>query len=295
MVAGRGMGAVKPKKKNTKKKVAKSSSEFNVNASLLRLEKRYEDLQKAAAKVLASEDDVGVVTSDYIVATRALGHIDDWVPIAQICIARDGEDASHLLPAVVSQYCRELSKVATVGSTLFQSIPRHLFQYSVETEASFHKFVYDPIVQGNLEQVEGEVMTKAMAKETLELKDLEEYNDNDRKSKIKSAYRKKSFELHPDRFVGKDQSPDEAASTAIAYSRVQRAYETLSSGVVGSSSWYASLGGRARTDFWGPIELMSLSVAAERTKGTDSALLGLDSAIVQQFVARSQQVPSDRK
>lgn len=288
----------KPKKINGKKKVVKSSSssELNVNASLLRLEKRYEELQKAAAKTLASEDEDGAVTSDYVVATRALGYIDDWVPIAQICIVREDEsDNVPVLPAVISQYCRELSKVAATGSTLFQSIPRHLFEYSVETEASFHKFVFDPIVQGNLEQVEGQVMTKAMAKEILELEDLSEVNDRERKSKIKSAYRKKSFEFHPDRFVGKDLSPDETTTAANAYSSIQRAYETLSSGVVGSSSWYASLGGRARTDFIGPVELLPLGVASEIAIGAESALLGLDPAIVQQFVARSQQVSSSRK
>jgi hypothetical protein len=349
LAAGRGMGMAQPdtvagspsnkkksKKQSSSSSSAKSSSSsskftastgtsavFNVNAALAQLAKRYEELEKAAdtAMALASGDeDSAIVLSEYVVATRAAGYVDDWVPIAQICVSRgkqnagsdtttttsdrDGADVSpSLLSSVVSQYCRELSQVAIAGSPRFQSIPRPLLQYAVEPESSFRKFVYEPVVRGNLEQVEGDIMTRAMAKQVLELEDLSDANGStslDDKSRIKSAYRQKSFQYHPDRFIGKDQSAEQAAFNADAYSRVQRSYETLVSGAGGGtngSSWYASLGGRARTDFRGPIELIPIAKAVESSVqgNIESALVGLEPAVVQEFLARSQQVSNTRK
>lgn len=200
-------------------------------------------------------------------------------------------------------YRRELSHVAIIGSPRFQSIPRPLLQYAVEPEPSFRKFVYDPVVRGDLEKVEGEIMTRAMAKQVLELEDLPDANGSispDDKSRIKSAYRTKSFQYHPDRFIGKDQSAAEAVANANAYSRVQRAYETLVSGAGGGtlgSSWYASLGGRARTDFMGPVELIPMAEAVESVQGrnVESALMGLEPSVVQEFLARSLQMSNARK
>jgi hypothetical protein len=346
LAAGRGMGMAKPANASSKNKSKNKSTTspsswsssttttpiFNVNASLIRLEKRYEELQRAVAKAMASSDDdtssETITTTEYIVAARALGHIDDWVPIAQLCVARplqgDGQQkdnnehsnnnneyaaasssssSSSLLIHLVSQYCRELSQVAVIGSTRFQSIPRTLLQYAIEPETSFHKFVYDPVVKGNLEQVEGEIMTKAMAKQVLELEDLPDANGStsqDDKSRLKSAYRKKSFQYHPDRFIGQDLSEEIASANAMEYSRVQRAYETLVSGAGGGttgSSWYASLGGRARNEFRGPLDLIPIATAVESViqQKVDSALIGLNPSIVQQFVARSHQLSSARK
>ncbi len=55
---GMGMGATKtPKNKNGKKSGAKTSSSFNVNASMLRLEKQYDEIMLASAKELAKKEE----------------------------------------------------------------------------------------------------------------------------------------------------------------------------------------------------------------------------------------------
>lgn len=107
------------------------------------------------------------------------------------------------------------------------------------------------------------------------------------KSDIKQAYRKKAFALHPDRFEG---TPEECIEARNEFGRVKLAYDTLSSGVRGEEgiSWYESLGGRERTEFVGPINLLPLRVAQEHMTrhNTEGACLPLDPAMVQSFVAR---------
>ena len=275
---------------------------FNVNASLLRLEKKYDELSKAAAKNLLQENDYedeagDIVTSEYVVAARAPGYITDWVPIAQICLARPFCDAGDgdplLLRAVVSCYCRELSLVASLGSRVFQSVPRHLLEYAVETSDSFHKHVMAIVDDKASSSSSTEnTMTKQQARQVLQ---LEGAGDSIGRSEIKQQYRKLSFAHHPDRFVGTERSDADRQSSNEQYGRIQLAYETLSSGIrndasSSSSSWYQSLGGRARTDFVGPIELVSLTEAQTMLPVTvQSALAGLQPDLVQSFVTRSRQ------
>jgi hypothetical protein len=304
------MGMAKTKTKNGEKS---ASTPFNVNASLARLEKKYDELTKANnVKTLKkdNDDDDGeddtmsssssslddVVTTEYVVAARAPGHVADWVPIAQFCVARTASQAATsdgaadpLLRAAVSYHCRELSHVATLGSRVFQSVPRNLLQYAVETLDSFHKHVYEPAVQGKNDDVNNDnVMTKQEARLVLNLVN----GDGDDKSEIKRSYRALSFEWHPDRFVGTERSPQEIADAVERYSRIKLAYDTLNSGVrdVGKS-WYQSLGGKARTDFIGPLQLLPLDAAKQllEADGVATALSGMCPKIVQGFVARSQQ------
>lgn len=325
------MGMAKAKngsKKNGEKSSSSSNSNntpFNVNASLARLEKMYDSLTKANAKALQKNDDdddddaaasssttasggddTDIVTTEYVVAARAAGHVADWVPIAQFCLARTAQQAARsdgvsdpLIRASVSYYCREFSHVATLGSRVFQSVPRNLLQYSVETMDSFHKHVYEPAVQGKNEGVNnGNVMTKEQARLVLNLVNS---NNNttgsngvidDDKSEIKKRYRALSFEWHPDRFVGTDRTSEEIESAVERYSRIKLAYDTLNSGVRDEGkSWYQSLGGKARTDFIGPLQLLPLDAAKEvlEASGVATAISGMCPKIVQGFVTRSQQ------
>jgi len=291
----------KVKKKASEKGLKKKSNNgkqqpFNVNASMLRLEKKYDELTKAAAKNLRKEyeEDDDIITTEYVVAARAPGHVSDWVPIAQICLARpstlvsDGV-ADPLVQAAVSCYCRELAFAASLGARVFQSVPRNLMQYAVETSDSFQKHVLaveeqPPSSKNGIEPR----MSKQEARTVLQL----EEGSSDEKSEIKQQYRKLSFALHPDRFVGTERSEADIQVSKEQYARIQQAYETLSSGVRNGveSSWYQSLGGRARTDFVGPIELVSMSKAQEMMPAVvESALAGLEPDFVQSFVTRSQQ------
>lgn len=294
-----GMGiAVSLKKKRSKKK----NAPFDVNASLMRLEKLYDAISLANAKAVQSDDDIDhddIVTTEYVIAARSTKISDtksiaDWVPVAQMCVARPLCDAKSSegvadisVQAVVSHYCREIFHAATLGSPMFRSLPRNEIQYSVETLDSFHKHVYEVIVDGKKDggKIDGERMSKVQARVVLKLDD--DVNDM---LVIKRAYRGLSFELHPDRLVGTDKSREEVQSSSEEYALVKLAYETLSSGVrKNEGSWYESLGGRARTDFR-PISLLSLDEAKEymsRIK-MQSAIVGLDPEMVQTFVIRNQ-------
>ena len=76
------------------------------------------------------------------------------------------------------------------------------------------------------------------------------------------------------------------------------AYEALNSGVhssevngnaVVSQSWYESLGGKSRTEFMGPIDLLSVEKAsALYNKAFNGAVVGLDPDLAMSFVVMNQ-------
>ena len=269
-----------------------ASATFDVNASMLRLEKRYDELLVSAAKKTAKEEDddddssanEGKITAEYVVAARSIsksGGVRDWVPFAQLCLVRpesEYDNAEDVVQAAVSFYCRELSTVAAFGAPVFSTLARSDLQYGIEPIDSFHKHVYESVVEGVTEQD----MTKTVARETLGL----EPSESD-KAVIKQAYRKLSFSLHPDRFDG---SPEEQEVAADRFGRVKLAYEILSSGVRQDGvSWYESLGGRARTGFMGPIDLLPLAAAKEQMtqRNAEGGLVGISKDLIQTFLARN--------
>eukprot|EP00536_Pseudo-nitzschia_multiseries_P002068 jgi/Psemu1/294682/fgenesh1_pm.27_\ len=319
---GMGMGgATKSKKKGGKNKSknkgsnkgkglsspASSSTPFDVNSSIIRLEKKYDELMRDAAKNLQREEEeansysswssgeIEPITSEYVVAARRAASstssagtksVLDWVPIAQLCLKRpetefhDGA-SDELVQTAVSVYCRELSFLAAAGAPVFATMARNEIQYSVESVDSFHKYVYDEVVEGKATKSPDQAMTKAQARETLGIE-----ADTTDKADIKKAYRRLSFELHPDRFEG---TPEECEAATARFGRVQLAYDTLSSGVREEGvSWYESLGGKERTGFVGPVNLLPMAAAKETMtrKKAEGALCGLDPVMVQSFVAR---------
>mmetsp|Transcript_64560 Transcript_64560/g.97284 ORF Transcript_64560/g.97284 Transcript_64560/m.97284 type:complete len:359 (+) Transcript_64560:97-1173(+) len=309
---GMGMGTAQKAKKNKKNSVPKKNgmgakktnavATFDVNASVIRLEKRYEEIMKISAKSIAKdeedprwassvdeEDDS--MTTEYVIAARAdskQGAVRDWVPIAQICVQRpekEYENTKEILQEAISCYCRELSYTAAFCAPVFSTVARNVVQYAVEPMDSFHKHVYERVVEQSGSSGKTDTMTKSTAKEVLGLDDSSEGTID--KADIKQAYRKLSFQLHPDRFEGTEEECKEAAE---CYAKVQLAFDTLSSGVrVEGSSWYQSLGGKARTDFVGPVNLMPLGAAQAQMerRGVKAAMLGLDPELVQSFVARN--------
>jgi DnaJ domain len=329
---------------------------FDVSASLTRLEKRYGELELAAAKQeLARQDDNDddddetedprwasdgdkvkecsqFITSEFIVAARSscgrLG-VDDWVPVAQLLVSRpDNNDdnisssttsrgssstlsSMDLASLAVSAYCRELSHLAALGApAFFKSVARNGLEYSLESMDSFHKHVYTGVIDGG----HAKVMTKAEARKVLGLEEASSSSssrnangnstsDDDSitttvnpKSAIKKAYRRLSFDLHPDRFQG--ETPEDHEAAAQRFALVKQAYESLSSGVRNGggpsggrvTSWYESLGGKSRTDFVGPVNLLSLTTALDdlnNKHGCEAAIAGLDKDLIQSFVARN--------
>mmetsp|Transcript_18357 Transcript_18357/g.26797 ORF Transcript_18357/g.26797 Transcript_18357/m.26797 type:complete len:253 (+) Transcript_18357:1-759(+) len=227
--------------------------------------------------------------------------VSDWVPVSQLCLKRYVDDPgfdSHVrdcerLSTAISYYCREVSHVASLSASIFKQVPRQAIQYSVEPIDSFHKFVYEDVIEGkNQDEANGNTMNKADARTILQLE--EGCNDA---SEIKSAYRKLSFKLHPDRFVGKNRSEEEIKLASEDFGKVKLAYESMSSGVRSNGadgskkkSWYESLGGRSRTDFSGALKLQPLETAKETFQegGYKAAIAGLSPETVMAFVTRNQ-------
>lgn len=320
----------KNNKKASKKKKASSSSTtttpYDAQASLLRMEKVYEDLLQNEAKRIHFDDDdddhhkimtstLGeeLVAAEYVVAARCPPAIADWIPVAQVVLARPlGEaqasegSADVLVQAAVSRYCREIAHVAGQESRVFQSLARNDLEYAVESIESFYKYVYEAVVQGKQQQQRQQddneqVMTKVEARRVLQLDGNQEEGETVSAASssspmplnmamVKRQYRKLSMTCHPDRLIG--QSDEAKATAAAEYAQIKLAYETLQSGVRDdkNSSWYASLGGRARTDFRRVTHLLSVDEATEilETRQAKAAVGGMEPEFVQTFVARVQ-------
>lgn len=258
--------------------------------------------------------------------------VSDWTPVAQICLLRsraNTNEDSRLPPQLteaISVHCREIHHAAVLSAPIFASLPRNDIEYSVETVDSFYKFVYDFVLEennsnkkkGSSSHDDLENMTLKDARMELELE--EGCSDL---TLIKKAYRSLSFQYHPDRFIRTKNNDDEKIEEDLKkkasekFSKVKYAYELMiRSGVTAatsgsssspssstsstvsstsSSSWYASLGGRERTDFKGPLELLPLKEAQSRMdrcmrtqEGYKSAVCGLDPDLVTSFTARNQ-------
>lgn len=259
----------------------------------------------------------------------------DWIPVAQICLCRsrhsrveyDGRIPPQLVQAV-SALCREIHWAATISArSVFSSVPRKDVEYSVEPVESFYKFVYDVVLDdtssGSSSASSSEQTTMiTTTKEARAVLGVDETCTDI--NEIKRAYRTLSFKNHPDRFVvassssgSSDVSEHEIqkAKAMETYTKVKDAYEMIlrsgltavgkssaattnggsSSGSGSGLSWYESLGGRERTDFQGPLELIQLKEAQkgfERCLKTEngyrSAIAGLDPEIIMCFVARNQ-------
>lgn len=293
-----------------KKKNGGGGGPFDVAASLMRHEKLYDELSTEAAKALLDEENSinDVVFSEYVVAARydpegavppGVKSASDWVPVVQLCVSRpinqyeDGEEKTRArIRAAISAYRREICASAGLAAPIFNSLPRNMIQYGVEPHESFFRYVYEDVMEGkNDDETNDLVMTKREAREVLNLEP-----DCDDLDVIKRAYRSRSFEVHPDRFSrSKDRTEEEVRASSGAFAKAKLAYETLRSGTRhesgGSSmSWYESLGGRARTDFVGPVELLPLAEARAVVDGGKfrCAVVGIEHDTVRAFVARNQ-------
>ena len=317
-----GGGGKKDKKKS-------SSQPYDVSAALIKNEKLYEELMVENTKALMNDDDNDGnlyssdidLTTEYIIAARAkpgggtsssssFAGASDWVPVAQLCIVRsisqdDNKHDDHesvmesTLTAAVSYFCREINSLGCLSApSAFKSLPRNNVEYGIEPIESFMKHVYEDVIEGKKggDTTNGSgsngssssnSMSKAQAREILEL----EVGITDTVM-IKTAYKKQSFKYHPDRI----SEEDKAASSDDRFHQIIQAYETLNSGVRnkvsvngGQHSWYASLGGRERNDFLGPITLLSMDKAgALCNKAFKSAVVGIDPDLTMAFVARNQ-------
>ncbi len=326
-MAGAGMGMGMGMKTKTGKKAKKegaSTSPYDVGRSLRRSEKLYDELMAEAAKIEREEPssidqiygpipgEMMDVTTEYIIAARGKQGAPsipkaatDWVPIAQICLVRsvpvdesetnrdEHKEIESAVQAAVSYYCREINHIAARSApSVFGSLPRNYVEYSAEPIDSFFQHVYEDVIEGRSSIDSENNLSKSTAREILGLdagcKDA---------SLIKQAYKKMSMLHHPDRIANKENmSQKEIDEASKKFLQVKMAYESLNSGIRGemttngfSKSWYESLGGKARSEFMGSIELMSVEKASALcNKAFKSAVVGIDPALTMSFVARNQ-------
>lgn len=312
-----------------KKKSSGSGSEkYDVAKAMIKSEKLYDELLAESTRALNSDEwdeDEMDITSEYIITARgtpgaamkkeaagALACASDWIPVAQVCVVRPvsyeeqtDDDCGGMHPSVraaVSYYRREINYASTLAAPALKSLPRNIIEYGVEPVDSFVKYVYEDVIEGKAVESfddgsgSGEKvgMTKSKAREILGI----EAGCKDA-AVIKGAYKKQSMALHPDRFVTSDKTKEEIDQSSQQFALVKMAYEALNSGVRNGdgngngsgapSSWYESLGGKSRTEFVGPIRLLSAEEAnALCNKAFRSAVVGLDPELTMSFVARNQ-------
>jgi hypothetical protein len=320
MAGGMGMGGatVKSKKKKGKKgnnSKNKNVSPFDVSAALIKSEKLYEELSSNLAKEMNSVDEnqnSDTITTEYMICARinpslspipGSASISDWVPIAQLCLLRPltdpfytGDSSTSFMGdervrMAVSYLCREINFSGSLGAPVLKSIPRNMIQYSTEPFDSFYRYVYEDVIEGkNENQKKGSsetAMTKSRAREVLKIDP-----DCSDAAIIKKAYRSLAFDLHPDRFVNVDRSDEARSAASDELASVKQAYETLNSGLrdaTSNKSWYESLGGKSRTEFFGPINLVSVNDAKHQlTSEYKCAVASVDPDIVMSFIARNQ-------
>jgi hypothetical protein len=300
-----------------------ATSPFDAPAALLRSEKVFEELQILSAKAIAQYNDddeeedatKDCIHSEYMIAARYVpsgtsqsgaAALSDWVPVAQLAMMRSSseQNAKEHVHTSVSHYCREIFHAAEAAHPIFKTFPRNSIQYSAEPLDSFFKFVYEDVIDNIKESKSNQgsetVMTKTTAREILELP----ADAADELSVIKKTYHKMSMKFHPDRFVATadSMSEEEKNDISVKFGQIKLAYETLNSGIrnsptSGSSSslsWYESLGGRERNEFFLIDKLASLDQAKTlveqnaKLSGYQAAVAGLDPATVMAFVARNQ-------
>jgi len=257
----------------------------------------------------------------------------DWTPVAQICLLRSRHNTNEdnrlppQLTEAISVNCREIHHAAIVSAPIFAALPRSDIEYSVETVDSFHKFVHDFVLEdsssssSNTNKDKDAIENMTLKEARIILKLEEGCSDL---SIIKKSYRTLSFQYHPDRFIIRDTTADKAddlnndndakkqmeekkGEAQELFIKVKYAYELLiRSGVTATTttasdsnnsnnSWYAALGGRERTDFKGPLELIQLKKAQTSmdrcingAEGYKSAICGLDPELVNNFTVRNQ-------
>jgi len=297
--AGTGMGKKSGNKSKRRRTAAASASvPFDAAAAYNRSEKRYDEL---IAEADASDPDGpygGLMAREYMIVAQQTGTVGagasslfDWTPAAHLVLvgADSLSDPTTAAERGVSSLKREIHHALVTGIPSAASLPRSEVRYALEPLRDFMEYVFDAVIADKASDGDEKPMSKAEARRILGLE-----SDSDA-STVKRAYRKITLAYHPDRFAASgEEEPEEAAEKFQAGTR---AYETLGGGMgatVEGSSWYESLGGRARTEFSGPLILGKAGVAGAlegapfEAGGYKVAVSAVDPEITMMFIARNQ-------
>eukprot|EP00668_Euglena_longa_P040608 GGOE01053464.1.p1 GENE.GGOE01053464.1~~GGOE01053464.1.p1 ORF type:complete len:457 (+),score=71.06 GGOE01053464.1:138-1508(+) len=237
-------------KKSTKVKPKKPS--IDTKALLRQSEKEHEKLCSTYGHDTSSD----IVLAEYIVAARSKAtgkaepSLSGWVPICSTVVVANTMAQKQLRkPVLIAHLCREFSETLAQISPVLRAYPRKDLEYSLEPWSSFDTYV----------------LNRKSTKDAALFAELGLQPGAD-SSDIKAAYRKLASQLHPDLHRA---NPAVQEANSARMRRIQEAYTALGGGYGESRDcWYASLGGRARTEFSGVVDLSGVKMGGE--------LLGLD-------------------
>jgi len=269
------------KKKDGGKKAGKPKPKVpavDPRTLLRRSEKEYGDL---ASTFRGQDNEADVVFTEWVVTVRSKpgGKVDaalsGWVPVCSLAVV--ASDAVHKITrpeTLVASMCREIGETVAQASASLRTYPRSDLQYAVEPMPSWESFV----------------MERKSTRDAALYQELGLAPGADAAA-IKAAYRGLASRLHPDKHTGDPKTQEENTERM---KRIQEAYKTLGGGYEGSlDCWYAALGGRARTDFSGPLDLSKEKMAATLLGfdlpfdmgGLRCAVAQLETSIPQEFMA----------
>eukprot|EP00667_Euglena_gracilis_P009053 EG_transcript_9181 len=241
--------AVTSKKKKAAAKPTKpKAAPIDTKALLRRSEKDYNELTETYGH---RETDADVVLAEYVVAVRtkpggrAEPALSGWVPICSIAVvANDLVHKQLNKVTLIACLCREIGETLAQSSPTLRTYPRTDLEYSLEPMNSWETYVLE----------------RKNSKDVALFAELGLEPGADARA-IKLAYRKLASQLHPD-LHGADPELQEANTARMK--RIQEAYSTLGGGYGETRDcWYAALGGRARTDFSGPLDLTGVKMGGE--------------------------------
>mmetsp|Transcript_22918 Transcript_22918/g.52500 ORF Transcript_22918/g.52500 Transcript_22918/m.52500 type:complete len:369 (-) Transcript_22918:159-1265(-) len=314
---GKGMGmGVGVGKKVSKNQKNKQKVVFDAASAYLRSEKNYDEYLVECENSATDGDGVpALIAREYMVTARFVGSkslpgassLHDWTPAAHLIVASSTDSPSDPEAAAersVSSMCREIHHALVVGNPSVASLPRSEIQYAFEPLQDFFDHVYEAVIadenNGGTSDEDERPMLKSEARSILGLE-----ADADAAA-LKSAYRKLTLKCHPDRFAGEDVSEQEAKEAAVLFHSAQRAYDSLGAGTsgdgaAGSSSWFESLGGRARTNFSGPLSLSKIGEPGAMENlpfnlgGYKTSISAVTPEVTMMFVARNQAAASEAR
>lgn len=215
----------------------------------------YEQLLKSHAAPEAEEDEDGNVSASgsseeatdvlvkYVLTLRSVdpsapNEFCDWVPVSLTnLVCSTDVNPTALMPDVVGALCREVYEAGAQAYPVLRKAPPQSVEYAFESFNSFETHVFDGLL--------GRPERRAEAARVLGV------DTGASPAEVKRAHRGFMKSLHPDMFVGDEEGADKANAQML---EVQSAYETLGGGMGGAhGSWYASIGGKGRVDFSGPL------------------------------------------
>lgn len=242
-----------------------------------------EDGNVSASGTTEETEDVLV---KYVLTLRSLessspAEFSDWVPVT-LCNLVCSTDANptDLMPDVVGALCREVYEAGAQAYPVLRKASPQSIEYAFESMNGFENHIFDGLL--------GRPERRAEAAKVLGVE------VGASPAEVKKAHRGFMKSLHPDMFIGDEEGAEKANEQML---EVQNAYGTLGGGMgTASGSWYASVGGKERVDFSGPLTKEQLGALgkprlAQEMKmtlgGWRAGVFPMEPSVTKEFVTRN--------